>query len=407
LSCSLKVSQALPLIARAGQSWHIAAVTEREFAKARGLMQLLELQRGGQHLFCGTHGDTASALIYPTFPTATLDPLRVRGFWVPGLGLLPPRLLVTYLFPNALVAAMLAVLQAPGGACALRIDDFVDGTVAVFFGENEASSGLFDELLRRMKSMADELPLEGYGVSVVRRDSVPLDRLSFPMPGAFVSERPVPVVSQVTLSVGDVRALASLLQFPLIPFQDAAQARCAPFSGTFQSGGHLRFDPLSGERLPIRLPTEADRRSAAARAELRGRRWLQRNMEKPLYTATPAPLPHRSAFGRALALIEQRCAEPLSISEIAEAAQLSVRHLHLLFHEILGSTPMRYLSERRLELAEQMIVGTSFSMCEIAQRCGFAEQASLTRSFKRVRGVTPMAVRKAARLQDATISAKR
>jgi len=158
--------------------------------------------------------------------------------------------------------------------------------------------------------------------------------------------------------------------------------------------------------VPLRIPTEADRRAATTRAKLRGQRWLEQTMGMPLYAAdsrsnsAETRLSPRSPFGQGLKFIEERCARQISVAEIAEAAQLSPRHLSLLFRQILGCTPLEYAADRRLDLAEQLITKTALSMSAIAEKCGFAEQASLTKSMRRRRGITPMRLRKTARLQD-------
>lgn len=377
----------------------------KDLRDASGLSRLLELLAMRRYLFHGSRDRGEPTHLYPRIQTSSTDPDRVRGFFTPGIGLMPPRALVSYVYPNPLVAAVLALMQTEDGVCAVRLDDFSDGTAAVFFGENDVNEGQFQRFLEQIQSWDASTPVGACRVDVLERDQFPRDRLGFHMPGCYVSESAVPIVDRVVLTAGDVRALGALLKgFPPVSFKNGAHARGDPFSGIFARGGHLQFNPFNGEPVEVRVPTESDRASAITRARLRGERWLERTRGKPLYDAgrgkSRATVTPRSPFGKALKLIDDHCTEPLSIPEVARVADLSVRQFEVLFREMLGCSPREYVAERRLDLAERLISETSLSMAAISEQCGFAEQGSLTRSLKRRRGLTPMALRKLARTED-------
>lgn len=97
---------------------------------------------------------------------------------------------------------------------------------------------------------------------------------------------------------------------------------------------------------------------------------------------------------RALAYIEQHLGEAISVLDIARAAGVSERHLHLLFRNELGSAPHSYLIERRLDCALDLLADTRLSVPEIAFLTGHADQSALTRRLKKQRGVTPAVYRR-------------
>ena len=98
---------------------------------------------------------------------------------------------------------------------------------------------------------------------------------------------------------------------------------------------------------------------------------------------------------RAVVMLEQRALGTVRVSEVALAAGVSVGHLHALFRTHLGRTPLELVRERRLEAAHALLVGGDLPIAEVALRCGFADQASLTHAMRRLRGCTPGELRRA------------
>lgn len=97
---------------------------------------------------------------------------------------------------------------------------------------------------------------------------------------------------------------------------------------------------------------------------------------------------------RALALMAERCAEPLTVAELAEAAGLAPSRFHERFRARTGSTPAAMLAELRLDRAEALLRDGRLPLAEVALAVGFSDQSALTRSLRRRRGITPGAVRR-------------
>ncbi|MEH3148056.1 MAG: AraC family transcriptional regulator [Methylobacterium frigidaeris] len=67
-----------------------------------------------------------------------------------------------------------------------------------------------------------------------------------------------------------------------------------------------------------------------------------------------------------------------------------------MFKASFGVPPHRYVVERRIARARDLLAGGRESLAGIALACGFASQSHFTRSFRQATGVTPAAWRREA-----------
>lgn len=87
--------------------------------------------------------------------------------------------------------------------------------------------------------------------------------------------------------------------------------------------------------------------------------------------------------------IESHLDEELSLDSLAAVAGISVPHLTPLFRRTFGQTVHRYVMERRVDRARQLLVQGRLSITEVALECGFAHASHLARWMRRVAGVRP------------------
>jgi AraC-like DNA-binding protein len=82
-----------------------------------------------------------------------------------------------------------------------------------------------------------------------------------------------------------------------------------------------------------------------------------------------------------LRYIDAHLADLLPNSKLAELAHASESHFIRMFRRALGRTPARHVQERRVSLAAELLLRTSLSIDEIAERCGFANRYHFSRVF--------------------------
>ena len=79
----------------------------------------------------------------------------------------------------------------------------------------------------------------------------------------------------------------------------------------------------------------------------------------------------------------------MRVREIAECVALRESHFSRAFKRSLGSSPMAYVGARRVARAKLMVASTRRKLTDIALVCGFSDQSHLTKSFRRVVGMSP------------------
>jgi AraC family transcriptional regulator len=111
-----------------------------------------------------------------------------------------------------------------------------------------------------------------------------------------------------------------------------------------------------------------------------------------------APRAAKSRLGvRALRLIDDyvdaNLGADMRIVDLASLAGMSRFHFGRVFRATVGTTPHRYVLERRLDRARHLLETTTLAVRDVAAAAGFADQSHLTRLIKRRFGVTPGALR--------------
>ncbi|GAA4548385.1 GlxA family transcriptional regulator [Amycolatopsis samaneae] len=115
-----------------------------------------------------------------------------------------------------------------------------------------------------------------------------------------------------------------------------------------------------------------------------------------------APVPATAAPGdsvvaEALEWVERRLDRPFSVAELARRSGLGERTFLRRFSAATGTTPHRWLTERRLDRAQALLEEGRLSVEDIAVACGYASAAALRHQFARLRATTPTAYRAAFR----------
>lgn len=91
--------------------------------------------------------------------------------------------------------------------------------------------------------------------------------------------------------------------------------------------------------------------------------------------------------------LKENFSNKIIMSDVAEAAKVSVSKLERLFKKYFGITPLMFLHKIRLNAACAKLRDTETDLANIAIECGFNDQTSMTRAFRIELKITPLKYR--------------
>jgi transcriptional regulator of acetoin/glycerol metabolism/AraC-like DNA-binding protein len=107
----------------------------------------------------------------------------------------------------------------------------------------------------------------------------------------------------------------------------------------------------------------------------------------------PAPQAHGglspAAMRRVREYVDAHLGGSMDLATLAGVAGVSIHHFARGFKQSAGITPHHYLTQKRVERAQDLLGSTDLSLSEIAVAVGFSDQSHLARHFRQMLGVTP------------------
>ncbi|HXP69568.1 MAG TPA: AraC family transcriptional regulator, partial [Candidatus Dormibacteraeota bacterium] len=94
-------------------------------------------------------------------------------------------------------------------------------------------------------------------------------------------------------------------------------------------------------------------------------------------------------IGTALSAIHDRVKTPWTVESLAEAAGMSRSAFAARFKELLGQTPLEYVTEWRMQKAIQLLERRDKKLPEVARLVGYESDAAFSKAFKRVVRANP------------------
>ena len=134
---------------------------------------------------------------------------------------------------------------------------------------------------------------------------------------------------------------------------------------------------------PVRSPKQSNVRyyaTAAAAAEAGYRPCLRCRPEAA--PGTPAWLGTSAVVRRALRLIHEGALDEASVEDLATRVGIGARHLHRLFLQHVGASPIAVAQTRRLHFAKRLLDETDLPMTEVALAAGFGSLRRFNFAFQ-------------------------
>ena len=105
--------------------------------------------------------------------------------------------------------------------------------------------------------------------------------------------------------------------------------------------------------------------------------------------ARVVPIPLLVHMRRAHDHIDRHYRSPLDLDELARVAGVSKYHFARCFEAAYGETPIRYLTRRRIERAQDLLRAANLTVTEVCMFVGFSSLGSFSSRFSALVGESP------------------
>lgn len=171
------------------------------------------------------------------------------------------------------------------------------------------------------------------------------------------------------------RGLESLHLKPEIPWQRA-------FLDQIRSVWQICFDKQPGYEFAVR--------SGLSQLVL----LLDQNTVETQKQPSPKQQRDGSRIKAMLQYIHDHSADPLTTAQIARVVSISESECLRCFRSTIGTSPIQYLRQYRIQKAVQMLTSTALPVSAIAEHCGFQDVSYFTKTFRELKGCAPTVFRK-------------
>ncbi|RBL90470.1 AraC family transcriptional regulator [Chitinophaga flava] len=158
------------------------------------------------------------------------------------------------------------------------------------------------------------------------------------------------------------------------------------------------FDPWSYDNLPTLVRNIARQKAVPLGYEMEAQGIIKQVLSRFLLLATDKNLHIDKRILQSLHYIRTHLHKPISVDALAAAGFLTKDHFIRLFKKEIGSTPGKYINEKKIEKAQRMMMTKDISIKDLAYGLGFGNNAYFNRFFKKQTGENPGNYKKRIRL---------
>jgi AraC-like DNA-binding protein len=185
------------------------------------------------------------------------------------------------------------------------------------------------------------------------------------------------VCGSLSFDRASLKPIAQLL--PSFILIKADQARTLALHGTMQALASEMAEQVPGSEIVANRLAEVlfiqILRAHIASGPERNKGWLRAVFDPQM--------------GTALSAIHDNVNTPWTVESLAEAAGMSRSAFAARFKELLGQTPMEYVTEWRMQKAMQLLQQRDKKLIDVARSVGYESDAAFSKAFKRVVGANP------------------
>jgi AraC-like DNA-binding protein len=94
-------------------------------------------------------------------------------------------------------------------------------------------------------------------------------------------------------------------------------------------------------------------------------------------------------LARPLQAMHENAGEPWTVEDLAKLGHMSRASFARIFQQVLGQTPMQYLTDWRMTLARELLLTGGLPVAQVAERVGYSSQYAFATAFRRHHGEPP------------------
>ncbi len=119
-----------------------------------------------------------------------------------------------------------------------------------------------------------------------------------------------------------------------------------------------------------------------------GKNYSARNIQENEYGMTSRE-EYATKFMEICDYISAHCAEDLKLDDVADMSGFSKFYFERLFKQFTGTSFYKYVNQKRIAKAQELLIEPGNSVTDVALNCGFMSISSFIRMFKLHKGCTP------------------
>lgn len=160
------------------------------------------------------------------------------------------------------------------------------------------------------------------------------------------------------------------------------------------------YDPGSYDNSTTLIKNIALYRTMPRALEMEARGIVQQIFSRFLARASDKNLDLDQRILKSLHYIHTNIDKPINIEELTALCFLTKDHFIRLFNKNMGCTPGKYINQKKIEKAQQLMMIRDTSIRDLAYKLGFENISYFNRLFKKMTGVNPGSYKKKIYLRE-------
>lgn len=120
------------------------------------------------------------------------------------------------------------------------------------------------------------------------------------------------------------------------------------------------------------------------------------------FSMVPIENPNRS-LSHIKRYLDSNYQDDITLDSLAQMAHLNKYYFSHTFKKLYGQSPINYLTDRRIQISQDLLVSSDFRISEIARLCGFSSLSYFSQCFRKACGMSAQAYRQLHLKQDSDL----